>query len=272
MTNEELAYRVNQGDKNAVNELYIQNMSLIFKLARSYQNRHSKRLEACGIELDDMLNESYFVISEAAEAFCRNGSGHKFTSYLKFPLLNVFNALAGYRTKSKWKEPLNIAKSLDMPIDENEDMTLGDTLPDDAAAFEDALIDDIALSGVFPAVYEALKGDRRYTVIEQVYKYNKSQKDIGDMIGVSHQMVQQIKNAALRELRRPNHKKIQEYAKEYADIISQSIGRSSIGFFNSTGKSSVEWAVLEEEKLHRKRVKKWQEGFERLKEQYYEKR
>lgn len=73
MTNEELAARIRSGtdDGTAAEQLYTDNMGLIRKICRKY---------APYAEMDDLMQEAYFSLLEAAQHF-EEGHGTKFSTY-----------------------------------------------------------------------------------------------------------------------------------------------------------------------------------------------
>jgi len=247
MTNEELAKCIYSGQNELLGMLYNQNSKLIYKLARNFYRRYSERLGRCGVEFDDVLSECFFVLPEAVKAYCESDSGYRFVTFLKYPLMNCFKTLLGVRTKAEQKEPLNSAVSLDSPIgNDMEDLTLGDTVADEKAEFEDDTLYNITLSGVFGAVKEALKDKPLlYDVIHMKYAQGMTQTQISEKLGCSGNYVHTLIYQAMRKLRQPHAKIIQEYRDE---IIGMSLHMGGLSHFKNTGTSSVEWAA---EKLAR---------------------
>lgn len=249
MTNEELAERIYSGQNELVGELYTQNRGIIYKYAKGYYNRHTERCNRCGIELDDLLNQSFFALPEAVTAYNENNTkGHTFLAFLKYPLLKSYNELTGYRTKTGTKEPLNNCTSLDAPVsstDEADDTCFGDLLADDAADFEDKLLTDITLSGVMDAVKKTLNNDKYFDVIKRHYILNMTQTAIAKELGCNGSNVRQIIVKSLRILRKPENKLMAAYRDE---IIGASYHLGGLGRFHRTNQSSVEWAVLKMEK------------------------
>lgn len=242
MTNEDLAHLIYSGQNDLLNDLFLQNRKLICKISASYYRRNFERLKQCGIELDDLINESYFVLSECVKAFCESHQDYKFTTFLKYPLINCFNTIAGLRTKTAQKEPINTALRLEAPTgDLTEDITLGETIPDEKAEFENDILMRMTIGGVFGAVKNALQDyPLYYDVIHMKYVQGLTGVKIAEKLGVSHQYVNDIINKAMRILRHPKSKTIREYRDE---IIGTSIRMSGLKQFEYTGNSSVEWAV-----------------------------
>lgn len=139
MTNEELVTLIQNGEKEHIPELWEQIEAFISLQAY-------KRLVGSPEHLrylrDDMINQAYFAVLNAIDGF-KVDEGKSFVGYLTFHLKGCFNdVLFGGRTERARKEPLNSSMSLDIPLDDEESITLGDSLLDESAeaqykAFED---------------------------------------------------------------------------------------------------------------------------------------
>ena len=243
MTNEELAKHIYSGQNELVGELYLNNKGIIYKYAKAFYNRHSERCCACGVELEDLLHQAFFVLPEAVSAYIEQTENYKFTAYLKYPLLKCFNTLVGYRTKTGHKEPLNNYTSLNAPIADSEDDTcLIDTIPDEKAEFESNLIENINRSGLMAEVKKALKDYNGYfDIIFMKYVLNMTQRSIAAKLGCSESNIHQIIAKALRILRHPRSKYIAAYRN---DIVGASYHMGGLSRYRKTNTSSVEWAVL----------------------------
>lgn len=240
MTNEELAKMIYSGHDELINVLYNQNLRLIYKFAISYKNKYSERLNKCGVEIGDMVNESYFAIPYAVQAFCKSDTGYKFTAFLKFPVKKCFDKLVGLGKK----EPLDIAVSLETPNPKDDSLTLGDSIEDDNAEFEERIANNML--NVFESVKEALKDyPLYYDVVYMKYALNMTQLAISQKLGCNDSYIHAILYKAMRLLRHPKSKIIKQYREEIlgADIISSSYQRGGLNRFNNTWESSVEWAV-----------------------------
>ena len=135
MTNEELAAAIQAGQRNLLPELWNQVERFVYQQA----GKRARALNGYGgVTQEDLYQCGYFALLAAVETFTP-GEG-AFICWLAFALRNTFAEAAGY--KSKKRDPLNMAASLDMPL-ENEDggtATLGDLQADENAAqdFENA--------------------------------------------------------------------------------------------------------------------------------------
>ena len=70
MTNEELAIRIENGETELMTDLYNNCRRLLGMVALRYYNRYPSRCAECGIELADVINESYFALPAAVKAYC----------------------------------------------------------------------------------------------------------------------------------------------------------------------------------------------------------
>lgn len=242
MTNEELAKRIYSGQNELMGELYTQNRGIIFKYAKMYYNKHSERCTACGVETDDLLNQSFFALPSAVTAYNQSNEGYKFLTFIKYPLLKCYNELTGYRTKKGYEEPLNNCMSLDEPVPGNDDICRGDTIPHKDADFEETILKNITLSGIVNAVKTALRDyDGYFDVICMRYIMNMPQHAIADKLGCNDSDIHQIIYKAMRILRHPGNKIVAAYRDE---IIGASYHMGGLGRFKRTNQSSVEWSVI----------------------------
>lgn len=240
-TNEELALRVKAGDSEAVAALWEQTKKLAYQFAFRFYNRSIAACAACGIALEDVQQESFFVILAAAEAFDETKE-LKFTSYINLHAKNRFNALIGIRGSTA-KRPLNYSDSLDKLIPGGEDITTADTLPDESAtqAFED-VEQELYLRQLSEAMETALGtlDKQQEKIIRNRYYQDLTLDAIGQQNGIHRERVRQLIAKGLRGLRKPSSSRllrpfVVEYDKAY----------QGIGFNSWKNNGSVEERLVE---------------------------
>ena len=242
MTNEELARRIHDGETGLCGELYRQNRKLIAKYCRSYYNRYTERCIQCGAELCDLENECYFALLEAVELY-NSKQEYKFTTCLRYPLIKRLNMMAGFRLKTKGRDPLNNCESLDKPLGgDSEELYLRDTIPDEGAGFADGVLHSAACSCVFPAAARALRDMPKHCdILLMRYRDNMTLDAIAAEYGCTCENIRQYIYKAMRTLRHPRNREIREL---YEDIIGATYHMGGLNRFKNTNTSATEWAAL----------------------------
>lgn len=227
MTNEELAERIYAGDTGLYSALWDNLKRYIYRLCNAYYKRHRERLTACGVTREDLEQEAYFTLYDAVEAYHTTGKRYKVITCLKYPLLNCFNGLAGYRVQRACKEPLNGYRSLYEPIDDEDGALLVEMIPDEAASFEDDTIGYVDRSSIYADVERFLQG--------------RQIRDIAAQRGTTPQAIRAQLDKALRMLRHPSNGLWQKYG---YDIAYASMRHTGLQTFRYTQTSAVEWAAI----------------------------
>lgn len=207
MTNEQLAEEIRQnGDKDLIPVLWDRVKPYMFTIAGRYYGHYASGFTRCGVELADIRQECYPAYLQALESF-KIGEGHKFTSFLHFPLKNAMRELLGIRNGRKLnKSPLDNALSLNEPIPggDDEDTDLIETIIDETAeqAFDDAMkaIEDEETRQALEHSIGKLTEQQR-TVITLYFFEELPLKEIGRRLDRSTERISQIKKEALKKLR-----------------------------------------------------------------------
>lgn len=236
----ELAKRIRQGDKNALERLVKANLRFVVSVAKQYQGQ--------GLELTDLINEGNVGLINAAMKFDET-RGFKFISYAVWWVRqNILQALAdksrlvrlplnqiGYVSKVNhfyhdFMQKNNRAPSLDevadalgmekskvnaalltsgkhismnAPLIDDEDSCLLDLLTnDDKGNADSSLISDSLKEEVHHAL--DLLPERESQVIRMYFGINTpelSLEEIGEKLNLSRERVRQIKEKALTLLR-----------------------------------------------------------------------
>ena len=242
MESEELAIRVAAGKTQFFAQLYENNRGLLYALCNRFYMAHKERCARSGVTLDDLISESFFALHQAACAYARSRQ-YRFSAYLSYPLKNRFAAALGWRTKKGAAEPLNACISLDMPVKDGEDASLGELLPDESGETEEDIVSRMDQAGVFPAAKNALE-PLEYDCIERYYKHGQSYGVIARQSGKTYSAVRSINERALRKLRRSREMLAQREA-----YIGATYRLGGLGRFKDTGQSCVEWAVMKRENI-----------------------
>lgn len=243
MSIEELVTEIQAGNTEAKNELWERLHRWIYKLCLKYKAyAENKRYE-----LDDLVNMAWFGVERALPKY-KPEMEFTFITFTKYHIINAIREGLGLRGK---KEPFTLSLDEPVPNEENEDVTRLDMLEDETAAapFEDAEGKELA-RWLWDRV-EKLDEKRAY-VIKAYYKDGVPLIEISKRLGSAHSRAAQLKNEALRALRKD--REIREYCTEFAYIH---VGVTS---FKSTWTSATEWAAIRLEELRAERIKgAWKE-------------
>jgi RNA polymerase primary sigma factor len=239
----ELARRIRQGDRDALDRLTTANLRFVVSVAKQYQNQ--------GLSLSDLINEGNLGLIKAAQRFDES-KGFKFISYavwwirqaimqaiveqsrlVRVPLNKVGTYNRYLRTAAELEQALGHAPSVEacaetmgMPVGElkeiiknhtrtvsvdapiggeDEDGTMLDVIPGNAGEDPDRDLLDVSLrehikealsviserEAAIVSCYYGLDGETPYTL-----------EEIGAKFDLTRERVRQIKERALRRLRR----------------------------------------------------------------------
>lgn len=243
-TNEQDALAYQAGDKEAISRLWERNRGVIYRTSYScFAVWGRDKCAACGVELDDLVQEAFFALCEAAEAF-DPGRGFKFLSWLKFPLRNHFNALLGMRGKPS---PLNYCDSLDVPTasqDGSEDGRPQDEIIPDVdaeAAFWSAEDREFnrQLHAALDEAMDALTEQQR-DVLQWRYYDNLTLQEIADRRHCSTEYARQLNRKAISRLRQGQARRI---LRPFAAELGAAYNGVGFGAWNHYG--SIEERLVE---------------------------
>lgn len=252
-SNEELAMLAQSGDKQAVATLWEQVVKLCNLLSVRFISKFPGQCIACGITHEDLIQECFLALSESVQAY-KPENEYKFTTYLYRYVLNHFNALSGHRTERAKNEPINNARSLHDTVPGAEDVTLLDALPDESAQedFENAIEREYLreLHGALDETMSRALTPEQGHVIRLYYYGGQTLNAIGTAIGQTTGQIRQLKNASLRQMRKPQN------AKNLYPFVEWS-GRfyaGSLSSFKANQASNIELIIeRREERLQRER-------------------
>ena len=236
----ELAQRIRQGDRAALEKLVRANLRFVVSVAKQYQNQ--------GMSLTDLINEGNIGLIKAAEKFDET-RGFKFISYavwwirqsilqalaeqsrnIRLPLNQVgllnkiskesaqFEQLHERRpTADELSDILDIPAekieeamshsgssiSMDAPFVEGEDNSLLDVLPSSDTPTTDRSLMSESLATEIDRALSTLS-DREKEILQMLFGIGCQEmtlEEIGDHFGLTRERVRQVKEKALRRLR-----------------------------------------------------------------------
>ena len=243
----ELAQRIKNGDKKALEKLTKANLRFVVSVAKQYQNQ--------GLSLADLINEGNLGLIKAAEKFDET-RGFKFISYavwwirqsilqaiaeqsriVRLPLNQVGSVNKINRELNKFEQEnerrpsvdeiadrVDIPQekivdamkatgrhvSVDAPFTNGEENSLLDILPnDDAPQADNAWVMESLREEISRAVKTL--NERERNVIKAFYGINQPEmtlEEIGNKYGLTRERVRQIREKAIRHLRNNTKSKI----------------------------------------------------------------
>lgn len=288
MTNEELCKRYQNGDAQALEDLYIQNKGLIESIIKKY---------SALADPDDLRQESFFAIRQAA-ALWELSKGANFATYCAYwikqrtiryiydysgtirapvhtreRIRRYNNTVNAYRVKFGRDPSQNeLCFALDLsrqqlddlrrdimtihprstsePIGEEGEDTLQDFLRDDRDPIGDVL-ERIHREEVHRAIESELERlpEKEAAIIRKRYFKGMTLKEIGADSGITPERVRQVEENALRKLRRPAATKRLLACYTEGGAYSAGLRRTGLNSFRNDHTSAQERAIIRLEEI-----------------------
>ena len=256
LSNEELAMRIKNGEKELIPILWEQVKNLIAWKAQRYFN-HCSILGTLHYELDDLIQESYFAMLQAIEYY--EPGECCFSTYLRVCIKTSFASVAGSRTPRQRNNPLNFifdnnCISLDVPLNEESTDSLIDFIPSENTDFEN-VEERIYNEELHNALDKALATlpEGSSDILKQIYYRDKTEAVLAKEKQCSTQNISQIKENALDKLRfEKKENGLEAFLSENVDYFT----KVSVTQFKSTLVSATEKVVLARERFEEKYLRK----------------
>ncbi|MDD6722311.1 MAG: RNA polymerase sigma factor RpoD/SigA [Muribaculaceae bacterium] len=246
----ELARRIHEGDRKALDRLVRSNLRFVVSVAKQYQNQ--------GMSLPDLINEGNLGLIKAAEKFDET-RGFKFISYavwwirqsilqamsehsriVRLPLNHVgainkiHKAMAAFEQENQRRaSPEEIAEMLDIPVEkvresmrvsgrsvsvdtpfrDGEDGTMLDVMANEDDPGTDSGLNLESLSADIHRALAQLP-EREREVLQALFGIGTrelSLEEIGDKYGLTRERVRQIKEKALRHIKLEHSRTLKTY-------------------------------------------------------------
>ena len=244
----ELAGRIRNGDRAALEELVRSNLRFVVSVAKQYQNQ--------GLSLPDLINEGNLGLIKAAEKFDET-RGFKFISYavwwirqsilqaiaeqsriVRLPLnqvgsLNKINHEINrfeqenqrHPSVTELSEATNIDEekigqslaadghhiSIDAPFQDGEDNCMLDVMPSGDDSRADRQVDHESMAQELDNVLRKVLRDRELIIIKACFGIGEPEmglEEIGDKLNLTRERVRQIREKSISKLRDSGNAKI----------------------------------------------------------------
>ena len=208
MTNEELARRIQQGERDLLLQLWEQ-------VRRYAHDRAYKWFRATngrgGQTVQDLEQEAFLALLEALEGWDEKAG--KFLTWYDLRLKADFTAATAQRTQRNRLDPLESALSLDMPLLDGKDdlFTLADVVADPRAEQDMENLEEIERQESVRRVVNSLQTEQRQVILLR-YFYGLTREQTAQRLHLTRTRAAAIEAKALRKLRHPSRsRKLRDY-------------------------------------------------------------
>ena len=249
MSNEELAERIRGGDESLIPQLWDQVERFVSMQARHYLRAVEERGTTPVFEADDLVQEAYFAMLRAVDYFDAGRGG--FLGILELCCKTAFAEVAGYRRSKQRSDALSKSISGDVPLVEDGDLTLIDTIPADGLAVEDAATAAMYQQQLHDALDHALSDltTRQEMILRRRYYQGETQEAIASDLDCTGANVGDQERAALRRL---YDARVLNGLGEFLETHTNYYAHTGPSHFKHTGASAVETIAIRREELARR--------------------
>lgn len=252
MTNEEIVERIKAGETELIEQLWGQ----VERFVRYRANIVAERIESAKgsaiCDFDDLLQSGFFALLKAVD-YWKPDSGNSFITHFANCLKTEMAVASFHRTAKQMSDPTVFARSLDAPISDDDETTLGEITADSRDPIKDLeneMYNEAARQAIGSLLGLLTENERE--VIERHFFAGERYTEIAKDMKITKQRVNQLKDAAFRKIRRkafvvPEAKFFREYVENHTNY-SLHYGVST---FLRTHTSEVEALVFERDRLER---------------------
>ncbi len=205
MTNEELVIKIQNGQTDFINELWLNIEKFVRAQANLFFRNWQSRCLKLGIEKEDLYQSAFLRLNKAIEYY-KTDKGTKFLSIYGLFLKSQFYkdikvSYSGHKRYIKDIETL----SLDNYIDSNLEVGFVDTLIDESA--EEAF-NNLENEEYRQLLHTCLKSalslltENEYAVIKKHYYNNERMSDIAEELGIIRTYAYQIRRRAFGKMKK----------------------------------------------------------------------
>ncbi len=200
-----LSARIKAGDERALNKLIQANLRFVVTIARSYQGK--------GLTMDDLVSEGNIGLMKAAAKY-DSERGLRFVNYaVVFIRQQIEKALKQESAELRVENAKDgLSRSVDAPLGNRANMSLLSVLSDVNSPLADVRVYDAAIADAVEYALHSLS-EREHQVITAYYGIEQehlTMAEIADDMHLKRERVRQIRNRAVRRLRKAYKNRLSE--------------------------------------------------------------
>lgn len=194
LTNEELAEKIQNGDKSLIPILWERTYRILYRMADRTYRDYQKRCELLAIDNEDIRQECYFVFLKALAEYKQP---YKFTTFFKYPFLNMRKCILNeYRIK--WLKGI-VCLDSDIEKGEHRKISNHEIIPDTQNQIEND-IEKFSDSELLEQTIDNLT-DKQKEVIHLYYYCDRTDSQISQILGCKAESVCQMRRRGLNTLK-----------------------------------------------------------------------
>lgn len=200
-----LSARIKAGDERALNKLIQANLRFVVTIARGYQGK--------GLTMDDLVSEGNIGLMKAAAKY-DSERGLRFVNYaVVFIRQQIEKALKQESAELRVENAKDgLSRSVDAPLGNRANMSLLSVLSDVNSPLADVRVYDSAIADAVEYALRSLS-EREHQVIAAYYGIEQehlTMAEIAEDMQLKRERVRQIRNRAVRRLRKAYKNRLSE--------------------------------------------------------------